>query len=92
MAACIPALKQLFEKVLGRLGLLSARHPSNPRSGYVYHDDEPSNCNSYSSHKLKPIKPDTASSGNRSAGGANTSSDLGAITESEENILPFMKA
>ncbi|KAK3933647.1 hypothetical protein QBC46DRAFT_432099 [Diplogelasinospora grovesii] len=39
IASCIPALKQLFEKILRRVGLMSTHSPAS-RSGYLKQDDE----------------------------------------------------
>ena len=99
MAACVPALKQLFEKILGRLGLLSTRHPSNPRSGYRYRgggiDRIPSDfwdSTSTSSHKMHPIQTiATPSSANTGAQSPASFNRIGDISEDSDDFLPVMK-
>ena len=54
IAACIPALKQLFEKVLGRMGLLSSQR-SKDRSGYINHDNQDSRISN--GHNLDSLRP-----------------------------------
>ncbi|KAH8880573.1 hypothetical protein GQ53DRAFT_669582, partial [Thozetella sp. PMI_491] len=55
IAACLPALKQLFERVLGRMGLISSQR-SGARSGYINHADQDSKLGSNNSHNLSSLR------------------------------------
>ncbi len=82
IAACVPALKQLFEKVLGRLGILTSQAP-NRRSGYMYREQA-----SWGDHKLRTLgTATTISSYSR-----QTPTQVTFLQEaSQESILPAIR-
>ena len=79
IAACIPALKQLFEKVLGRMGLLSSQR-SKDRSGYINHDNQDSRLSD--AHNLDSLRP---------ARSPRSPMDHDLDAESVDSILPNKK-
>lgn len=79
IAACIPALKQLFEKILGRMGLLSSQR-SKDRSGYINHENQDSKLSN--GHNLDSLRP---------ARSPRTPLDHDLDGDSVDSILPNKK-
>ncbi|KAK4149390.1 hypothetical protein C8A00DRAFT_18909, partial [Chaetomidium leptoderma] len=88
IAACIPTLKRLFEKILRQWGLMSSQQSaSRSRNGYEKHEDGTTRRRGYTleTHKLSTMRSQRDAKGSSAA---TTHADTDSIESGE---MPIMK-